>query len=73
MKPMNMSTSKLAYALDLPLSEINAIINGQLSIAMDVALRLGKIFSMDPKFWLNLQIEYDSRKSKCGLILRPLK
>jgi addiction module HigA family antidote len=73
MKPMNMSTSELADVLDLPLSEINAIINGQLSIAMDVALRLGKLFSMDPKFWFNLQIEYDSRKSKRGLILGPLK
>lgn len=73
MNPMNMSTSELADVLDLPLSEINSIINGQLSIAMNVALRLGKIFSMDPKFWLNLQIEYDSRRSKSGLILGPIK
>ena len=73
MKPMNMSTSELADVLDLPLSEINAIINGRLSIAMDVALRLGKLFSMDAKFWFNLQIEYDSRKSKRSLILGPLK
>ena len=68
MKPMNMSTSELADVLDLPLSEINAIINGKLPIAMDVALRLGKFYSMDPKFWLNLQTEYDSRKAMRGLI-----
>jgi addiction module HigA family antidote len=68
MKPMNMSTSELADALDLPLSEINAIINGKLPIAMDVALRLGKFYAMDPEFWLNLQTEYDSRKAKRGLI-----
>jgi addiction module HigA family antidote len=68
MKPMNMSTSELADALDLPLSEINAIINGKLPIAMDVALRLGKFYAMDPKFWLNLQTECDSRKAKRGLI-----
>ena len=68
MKPMNRSTSELADVLDLPLSEINAIINGKLPIAMDVALRLGKFYSMDPKFWLNLQTEYDSRKAKRGLI-----
>jgi addiction module HigA family antidote len=68
MKPMNMSTSELADALDLPLSEINAIINSKLPIAMDVALRLGKFYAMDPEFWLNLQTEYDSRKAKRGLI-----
>ena len=68
MKPMNTSINELAEALDLPLSQINAIINGELPISMDVALRLGKFYSMDPKFWFNLQTEYDSRKAKRGLI-----
>ena len=68
LKPMNMSINELTEALDLPLSLIKAIINGTLPITMDVALRLGKFYSMDPKFWLNLQTEYDSRKAKRGLI-----
>ncbi len=68
LKPMNMSINELTEALDLPLSIIKAIINGTLPITMDVALRLGKFYSMDPKFWLNLQTEYDSRKAKRGLI-----
>lgn len=68
MKPMNTSINQLTEALDLPLSQINTIINGKLPIAMDVALRLGKLYSMGPKFWLNLQTEYDTRKAKHGLI-----
>ena len=68
LKPMNMSINELTEALDLPLSQINAIINGELPISMDVALRLGKFYSMDPKFWFNLQTEYDSRKAKRDLI-----
>ncbi len=68
LKPMNMSINELTEALDLPLSLIKAIINGTLPITMDVALRLGKFYSMDPKFWLYLQTEYDSRKAKRGLI-----
>jgi addiction module HigA family antidote len=68
MKPMNTSINQLTEALDLPLAQINAIINGELPIAMDVALRLGKLYSIDPKFWLNLQTEYDTRKAKRGLI-----
>ena len=46
----------------------NEIINGKLPVSMDVALRLGKYYSMDPKFWFNLQTEYDSRKAKRDLI-----
>ena len=68
LKPMNTSINELAEALDLPLSQINAIINGELPISMDEALRLGKFYSMDPKFWFNLQTEYDSRKAKRDLI-----
>jgi antitoxin HigA-1 len=68
LKPMNMSINELTEALDLPLSLIKAIINGTLPITMDVALRLGKFYSMVPKFWLNLQTEYDSRKAKRSLI-----
>ena len=68
LKPMNMSINELTEALDLPLSLIKAIINGTLPITMDVALRLGKFYSMDTKFWFNLQTEYDSRKAKRGLI-----
>ena len=68
LKPMNMSINELTEALDLPLSLIKAIINGTLPITMDVALRLGKFYSMDPKFWFNLQTEYDSRKAKRDLI-----
>jgi addiction module HigA family antidote len=68
MKPINTSIKQLTEALDLPLSQINAIINGELPISTNVALRLGKLYSMDPKFWLNLQTEYDIRKAKRGLI-----
>lgn len=68
MKPMKMSINQLTEALDLPLSQINAIINGKLPITMGLALQLGKFYSMDPKFWLHLQTEYDSRKAKRDLI-----
>jgi len=66
--PLDRGVYELTEALDLPLSLIKAIINGTLPITMDVALRLGKFYSMDPKFWLHLQTEYDSRKAKRGLI-----
>ena len=35
--------------------------NGRRPITADTALRLGVYFQMDPRFWLNLQAEYDMR------------
>ena len=36
-------------------------LNGQRPITADTALRLGLFFGMEPRFWLNLQSEYDIR------------
>jgi len=36
-------------------------VNGNRPITADTALRLGLFFQMEPRFWLNLQTEYDMR------------
>ena len=37
------------------------LVNGKRPITADTALRLGIFFKMDPRFWMNLQTEYDMR------------
>ena len=59
LKPMNITARQLAADIDVPPSRISEIVNRKRPITADTALRLGLFFSMDPKFWLNLQIEYD--------------
>ena len=38
---------------------INEIVQGKRRITADTALRLGRFFSMEPQFWMNLQTRYD--------------
>ena len=64
LKPMNITARQLAADIDVPPSRISEIVNRKRPITADTALRLGLFFSMDPKFWLNLQIEYDIRLAK---------
>lgn len=61
MKPMNITARQLASDIDVPPSRISEIVNAQRPVTADTALRLGLFFSMDPRFWLNLQAEYDIR------------
>jgi antitoxin HigA-1 len=61
MKPMGISGRQLASDLDVPPSRISEVIHGTRPITADTALRLGLFFKMDPRFWLNLQTEYDIR------------
>ena len=61
MKPMAISARKLAADIDVSPSRISELVHGQRPITADTALRLGLFFDMEPRFWLNLQAEYDMR------------
>jgi len=61
MKPMGISARQLAADIDVSPSRISELVNGQRPITADTALRLGMFFGMEPRFWLNLQAEYDVR------------
>ena len=64
MKPMKITARQIAADIDVSPSRISEIIHGTRPITADTAIRLGLFFGMDPKFWLNLQMEYDMRIAK---------
>jgi addiction module HigA family antidote len=61
MKPMGITAQRLAADMDVAPSRISDIVNGKRPITADTALRLGLFFSMEARFWLHLQSEYDIR------------
>ena len=61
LKPMHVTARQLAADIDVAPSRISEIINGKRPITADTALRLGLFFSMESRFWLNLQTEFDMR------------
>ena len=64
MKPMGITARQIAADIDVSPSRISEIVHGSRPITADTAIRLGLFFRMDPKFWLNLQMEYDMRVAK---------
>jgi len=64
MKPMGITARQLAADIDVSPSRISEIVHGTRPITADTALRLGLFFTMDPRFWLNLQSEFDMRMAK---------
>ncbi len=68
MKPMEITARQLASDIDVPPSRISEIIHGHRPITADTALRLGLFFGMDPRFWVNLQSEYDIRVAQRTLV-----
>ena len=57
--PMEISQYKLAKELHVSPIRVSEIIRGKRSITADAAIRLGRYFKMEAKFWMNLQADYD--------------
>ncbi len=51
----------------MKLKMLHEIVHGRRAITADTALRLGRFFSMEAQFWLNLQSHYDMEVAMDGL------
>ena len=64
MRPKEVSINRLARDIVVPPNRISEIVNGKRGITADMALRLGKYFSVSPETWLSMQADYDLRIAK---------
>jgi addiction module HigA family antidote len=72
---------RLADAMRVSRVSINQLINGRRSVTAEMALRLARVTSTTPGFWLNLQRDMDLYQAQLKLaaelgrlkIIRPLK
>jgi antitoxin HigA-1 len=56
---MTLSQYRLAKDISVPAMRINYVINGKRPVNAELALRLGRYFGQNPRYWLNLQCRYD--------------
>jgi addiction module HigA family antidote len=59
LKARRLSANRLAIALGVPSGRITDILNGRRSVSADTAVRLGRYFGNEARFWLDLQNQYD--------------
>jgi addiction module HigA family antidote len=59
LNPMNITETRVAEDIHIPVSRINEIISGKQSVTANTALRLARYFGTPPQFWLGLQMDYD--------------
>jgi addiction module HigA family antidote len=48
----------------VPANRVSEIMRGTRDVPADTAIRLGRYFSTDPRFWLNLQTAHDLSKAE---------
>jgi len=59
MKPLKLSSNRLAMDLRVPATRISEIVNERRGITTDTALRLATYFGTSPEMWLHLQSSYE--------------
>ena len=59
MQPSGLTQNGLARALGIPAQRVGDIVLGRRGITVDTAVRLAEYFGNDPRYWLDLQREYD--------------
>lgn len=64
MKPLNLSAYAVAKAIDVPSSRILDILHDKRKITVDTSVRLGKLFGVSPKFFLNIQNDIELRNAE---------
>ena len=62
MDPYHISAYFLANSIGVPVSRIQDILHGRRGVTLDTSIRLGKFFGLSERYFLNIQLDIDSRK-----------
>ena len=67
LKPMGISQYRLAKSIEVQQRRIGEIVAGKRAITADTGLRLSRFFGMNDGFWIGLQADFDTVKTKEAL------
>lgn len=67
LKPLGMSSHRLAKEVGVPAQRIGEIVAGKRSITVDTDLRLRRFVGLSDGCWLRLQTDYDTQLAKAAL------
>ncbi len=56
---MAVSQYRLAHDIGVPAMRISHVVHGKRPVTAELALRLGRYFGQNARYWLNLQSRYD--------------
>jgi addiction module HigA family antidote len=59
LRELKLSQYRLAQELGVHAMRINHVVNGKRPVRAELALRLGRYFGQNPRYWINLQSRYD--------------
>ena len=59
LEPLGLSVTRAAEGLGVTRQALSHLVNGNVGISIDMAIRLSKAFGSSPETWLGMQVAYD--------------
>jgi antitoxin HigA-1 len=59
LEPVNIGQVEAARRLEISLNRLNEIVFGKRGVTADTALRLARLLTTSPQFWMRLQADWD--------------
>ena len=64
LKPLEISAIALAKRLNVPRTRIERLVRNETAVSADTAMRLARVFSTTPEYWMNLQRAWDLARAR---------
>jgi antitoxin HigA-1 len=64
LEAMDLSAGQFAAHISVPLNAVTEILKGECGVTAPMAVRFGKAFGTDPRYWTNLQSLYEIKKAQ---------
>ena len=64
MEPFNLSAYRVAKEIGVPTSRIQDILHNRRQITVDTSIRLGRLFGISDRYFLNMQNDIDIRNAE---------
>jgi addiction module HigA family antidote len=64
LRPLDMSAGSLARALGVPRTRIERLVNEEVDLSADTALRLARYFGMTAEFWMALKSRHERENAE---------
>ena len=62
LEPLSLTDEAFAKKIDVPIADVQEILDGKRPISADFALRLARYLGTPAQFWLGLQRKYDEEE-----------
>ena len=61
-EPLGLTRYRVAKSIHVPQCRVDEICSGKRAMSADTAMRLGRLFGVEPQLWMNLQSQYGPRR-----------